>query len=187
MIHLKVKNKSYVFRACLLAFTITTLAGCGGDGDGDGDIIGTEIQGTAATGAALANATITAKSKSGATQSDVSDASGKFKFDDLADNGPYLLRVDKGNGDFLYSVAHSDNATIIRRNIHPYTDLIVRNWFKKQGLDLDAVFAGAGDITDMPTQAEVDAIKDEIQAIVAQVLDRNGVVAGDVDLLSTPV
>ncbi|MCF6211192.1 MAG: hypothetical protein L3K24_11135 [Gammaproteobacteria bacterium] len=185
MSHLKVKSKSYFFRACLLAFVIATLVGCGGGSKNPEDIIGTGIQGTAATGAAIANATITVKSKSGATQSDISDANGKFKVGDLADDGPYLLRVDKGNEDFLYSVAHSNNTSTIRRNIHPYTDLIVRNWFKKQGLDLDAVFAGAGAITDMPTQAEVDDIKDEIHAIVAQVLDRNGVVAGDVDLLST--
>ncbi|VAX02594.1 Chitinase, partial [hydrothermal vent metagenome] len=46
-------------------------------------------------------------------------------------------------------------------------------------------FDSAGAITEMPTQSEVDAIKDEIQAIVAQVLDKNGV-AADVDLLSTP-
>ncbi|MCF6364227.1 MAG: hypothetical protein L3J88_12975 [Gammaproteobacteria bacterium] len=187
MSHLKVKSKSYFFRACLLVFVIATLVGCGGGGGSKNpdDIIGTGIQGTAATGAALANATITVKSKSGATQSDISDANGKFKVDDLADDGPYLLRVDKGNGNFLYSVAHSNNTATINRNIHPYTDLIVRNWFKIKGLDLDAEFAGAGAIASMPTQEEVDDIKDEIQAIVAQVLDKNGV-AADVDLLSTP-
>jgi len=63
--------------------------------------------------------------------------------------------------------------------------LIIRNWFKTQGLDLEAIFASAGAIIKMPTQLEVDKIKDEIQAIVAQVLDKNGI-ASDVDLLSTP-
>ncbi|HEB92983.1 MAG TPA: hypothetical protein ENI94_05860 [Gammaproteobacteria bacterium] len=185
MKHLKVKNKSYFFRACLLVFVIATQLGCGGGGNSPDDIIGTGIRGTAATGAALANATITVKSEKGAIKSGTSDANGKFQIDDLADTGPYLMRVDKGNGDFLYSVAHSNNTSTISRNIHPYTDLIIRNWFKIQGLDLDAVFDSAGAIKEMPTQSEVDAIKDEIQAIVAQVLDKNGV-AADVDLLSTP-
>ncbi len=184
--NLKIKGKSYFVKACLLALIITVQAGCGGgDSSGPEDIIGTGIQGTAAIGAALANATITVKSKNGTTKSDVSDANGKFQIDDLTNNGPYLLRVDKGNGDFLYSVAHSNNTPTITRNIHPYSDLIIRNWFKVRGLDLDAVFTTAGTIANMPTQLEVDEIKDEIQAIVAQVLDKNGV-ASDVDLLSTP-
>jgi len=119
--NLKIKGKSYFMKACLLAFIITVQAGCGGGGDSSGpdDIIGTGIQGTAAIGAALANATITVKSKNGATKSGVSNVNGKFQIDDLTDNGPYLLRVDKGNGDFLYSVAHSNNTPTITRNIHP--------------------------------------------------------------------
>ncbi len=183
MSHLKVKGKSYFLKAGLLIFAIAILTGCGRGSPED--IIGTGIRGTAAIGAALANATITVKSQSGMTDSGVSDANGKFQIDDLVDNGPYLLRVDKGNGEFLYSVAHRNNTSMVTRNIHPYSDLIIRNWFKVQGLDLDAEFAGTSAITNMPTESAVNAIKNEIQAIVAQVLDKNGVVE-DVDLLSTP-
>jgi len=170
-----------------------TLSACGGGGDGDeGDgIIGTgadpgsvAIQGTAATGAALANATITAKSQSGAIKTATSDANGKFEIKELADNGPYLLRTDKENGDFLYSVAHKGGSDTINRNIHPYTDLIIRNWFETQGQDLDSAFNGSAAIPNMPTEQEINAIKDEIHNIVAQVLANNG--ATDIDLLSTP-
>ena len=73
---------------------------------------------------------------------------------------------------------------MITRNIHPYTDLIVRNWFAREGQDLDTAFAGTTAIASLPTQTAIDQIKDEIQGIVAQVLARNSV--SNADLLSSP-
>lgn len=74
---------------------------------------------------------------------------------------------------------------MVTRNIHPFTDLIIRNWFQTKGLDIDSEFTGSGAPSQMPTQAEIDAIEDEINAIVAQVLADYGV-STDVDLLATP-
>ncbi len=187
----RIKNIK-LFKYLLLVFAVTILVGCsGGSGGGcadddscPGDIIGTGIRGTAATGEPLANTTITVKSKSGVIKTVISDANGKFEVNDLSDEGPYLLRVKNGNGKFLYSVAHKGESNTINRNIHPYTDLIIRNWFETRGQSIDSVFSGNTAIPDIPTEQQVNAIKSEVHSIVAQVLASNGAV--DIDLLSTP-
>jgi hypothetical protein len=181
-------SKAGFLKACLLAFTIVIQTGCGGGettATGPGDIIGTGITGIAATGTALANATVTIKSKTGAVKTGTTASDGKFQINDLADNGPYLMRANLSNGEYLYSVAHKGADDVITRNIHPYTDLIIRNWFETQGLDIDAVFAGTTPIANIPDEQSVNKIKDEIQAIVAQILENNNVASG-FDLLSTP-
>ena len=121
-------NKVGFLKACLLAFTIILLSGCGGGGGGTtakgpGDIIGTGVTGIAAIGTALADATVTIKSQTGAVKSGTTAADGKFEINELADDGSFLLRADLGNGKYLYSVAHKGADDIITRNIHPYTDL----------------------------------------------------------------
>ena len=123
--------------------------------------------------------------KTGAVKTGTTASDGKFQINDLADNGPYLMRANLGNGEYLYSVAHKGADDVITRNIHPYTDLIIRNWFETQGLDIDAVFAGTTPIANIPDEQSVNKIKDEIQAIVAQILENNNVPSG-FDLLSTP-
>ncbi len=183
-----VYSKVGFFKTCLLAFAIIIQTGCGGGettATGPGDIIGTGITGIAATGTALADATVTIKSKTGAVKEGKTASDGKFQINDLADNGPYLMRANLSNGEYLYSVAHKGADDVITRNIHPYTDLIIRNWFETQGLDIDAVFAGTTPIANIPDEQSVNKIKDEIQAIVAQILEENNV-PSDFDLLSTP-
>ncbi len=173
----------------LMAFMLLTISACGGGGSGGGGggdgTIGTGIYGTAATGAAIANTTITVKSKTGVVKTTTSDANGKFEIKDLADDGPYLLRIDKGNGEFLYSVAHKSDSSRINRNIHPYTDLIIRNWFESQGQDISSAFTGSTAIANMPSEQSINDVKDALYSIVKQVLASNSVTE-EIDLLSTP-
>ncbi|MEE9342419.1 MAG: Calx-beta domain-containing protein [Gammaproteobacteria bacterium] len=183
-------SKTGFLKSCVLVFAVM-LQACGGSssGGGDsatgpGDIIGTGIRGTAAVGAALANAEITVKSTTGEVKVGTTAADGKFQVDDLQGTGPYLLRAAKGNSAFLYSIAHKGADNLITRNIHPYTDLIIRNWFAREGRDIDTAFAGTTAINQMPNQTQIDQIKTEIQGIVAQLLERNSVTGAD--LLSSP-
>ena len=184
----------------LLAVLITSsLIACGGgssggsdvggvnsSGNGSGELIGTGFQGTSATGAAIAQSEIAVKGLNGATVTAVTDASGKFTTEKLAGAGPFLLRVTQSSGDYLYSIGHKRTSgdELLTVNIHPYTDLIVRNWFELQGGDIDGQFDGAGAISELPDLAEINAIKDEIAAIVAQVLAINNT-PSDFDLISS--
>lgn len=186
-----------------LSIFILALAGCGGSdgepgGSDDGEITGTGFRGTAAEGRALVNANVRIKSLSGESVSATTDGNGDFSSGELREEsastprGPYLLRVDHGSDGFFYSIAHSDNTVVVDDdsvaldiNLHPYTDLIIRNWFAIEGLDIEAEFEGNTNISRLPTLAEIDAISDELLAILDAVLDANSVADG-LNLLSTP-
>lgn len=189
---------SSLFRGLLFYGMISLLSACGGGGGDDaGMITGTGFHGTSAVGAAIANATITIKSRSGVSISTTSDANGDFSSGELKENsadtalGPYLLRVSRNGGDYLYSVAHSENAEAIAAgsqsiavNIHPFTDLIIRNWFARHNQDIEAAFQ-TGPIAQLPTLAQIQAISDEMLAILKQALAANNA-ATDLDLIASP-
>ena len=172
----------------LLVVVVTLLIiACGGQGSGgDGELIGTGFHGTSASGAAIAQAPIVIRERGGARISTTSNALGKFKSKQIAGEGPFLLRVTQHNGDYLYSIGHKTEAEEeqLRVNLHPYTDLIVRNWFELQGLDIDSEFDADGIITRLPEFDEVNNIKSEIAAIIAQALISNNSPT-DFDLISS--
>jgi len=185
----------------VLAIILTACGGGGGGGPrttSTGGITGTGFVGKTAIGAAIANADIRIKSASGVAITTRSDNEGSFSSDELLEanaNVPrdaYLLRVDQGNGDFLYSIAHSDNAASIdddsvsiEINIHPYTDLIIRNWFAQQALDIDNAFAGNTPIANLPSADDIERINNELLSIFEEAFSVNNV-AIDTNLLSTP-
>jgi hypothetical protein len=188
----------------LILMSVLTLAigGCGGGGgdttaDGSGVITGTGIVGRAATGAAIANATITIKSLSGVTVTTTTGNDGGFSSPEIKEatadtpRGPYLLRTVQGNGRYLYSVAHAENAQTIDSdskeitiNIHPFTDLIIRNWFAIQGLNIDNAFDG-NTITSLPSATEIKAIGSEFLGILGEAMNANSAANVD-DLLASP-
>lgn len=193
--HLNKTNKHSI-KPIVLAIGISILSGCGGasssgESTGDGGIIG-----TAKIPLITALSPLEAKSQSGTTQTTSIDSNGKFKLKPTLKE-TYLLRTkpnksarsiiaaNKPTSDFLYSIGHSDGSNQIVRNIHPYTDLIIRNWFSTQSLDIDNEFEKAGLIADLPSLAEINAIETEIEGIVAQQLINSNINNG-IDLLATP-
>lgn len=187
----------------LLLFTILLMTACGGGGDGGssdpgtgGELIGTGMHGTAATGEAIANASIRIKSQSGVVVTTTTNAQGKFESPEVKEanastqRGPYLLQIDQGDGEYLYSIAHVMNAETIDAdsaeitiNIHPFTDLIVRNWFAQNNVDIDAAIIGTDAIDELPTAAQIASISDEFLNIVTRVLGENGA-STEADLLA---
>ncbi len=182
-----------------LAIGISVLSGCGGasssgESTGDGGIIG-----TAKIPTITALSILEAKSLSGDRQTASIAANGKF--DIKVTNGEiYLMRtkpqqsaraiiaagaMSKETSSFIYSIAHSDASNEVTRNIHPFTDLIIRNWFATQSLDIDNEFEKAGAITDLPSVTEINAIETEIEGIVSQQLINSNINNG-IDLLATP-
>jgi len=182
---LKANWVSMRFKYYLIVLMLLLMSACGGGGGGDDGVIGTGIiHGTAATGDAIANAEVKIKSNTGETLTGTTDANGKFEIGSLS-TGSFLMRIDTGDDDFLYSIAHGDGKSRVTRNIHPYTDLIIRNWFQTKGLNINAEFAGSSEPSQMPTLTEINAIEDEVNGIVKQVLTSYGV-STDIDLISTP-
>jgi hypothetical protein len=180
------KNRKYlnVVGHVLIAALISLLIACGSSNEvannGGGELIGTGFIGTSATGAPIAQADIIVRDISGEQVITTTDANGRFSSEELAGTGPFLLRVTQNNGEYLYSIGHKRTSgdEQLRVNIHPYTDLIVRNWFELQGEDIDSEFEAAGVLDELPSLAEINAIKDEVTAIVAQVLIDNDVPSG---------
>ena len=179
-----------------LAISLSLLSACGGGGGagdssssgGDGGIIGT------ATIPQITNLSVEAKSKSGKRQTTSVAANGSYKLRNTK-NETYLLRTRPKNAagkaardsgsHYLYSIAHSNGSSLVRRNIHPFTDLIIRNWFATKGLDINNEFEKNSAITQLPTLQEVNAIESEIEGVIKQVLKDYGV-NDNIDLLATP-
>ncbi|MEE9333917.1 MAG: hypothetical protein V3U65_07475 [Granulosicoccaceae bacterium] len=152
-----------------LATLATALSACNSD---DGGIIGTGIMldGTTSSTRAYASNDIEIKAMSGERSMATIAATGRFSVADLMGTGPYMLRADLGNSDYLYGIAYEDDSKRVTRNVHSYTDAALRNWFATQGLDIDDTFAGIQPVAHLPTEPEIDAILDSLFAIVAAVL-----------------
>lgn len=171
-------------RILLMAILALSIAGCGGGDSDNGEIIGTGVllKGTASTTRTLAQADVLVKASSGETSTAPIAANGTFSNGDIAGDGPYLMRINLGNNDYLYSIGHADSNGSIRQNVHSYTDLVARNWFSRRGLDIDTAFSGNETLPPMPTPAETQAIQQRLQAMVALVLSVYDL--GDINLAS---
>lgn len=115
------------FRLLLTGVAAAMLAACGGGGDGDGAApqtpVTTTIRGTAAVGAALANAEVQAKCVAG-TATATTAADGTFTLS-LADvKRPCVLSVATPDGGKLHSVVTPGTGTTVVANITTLSELI---------------------------------------------------------------
>ncbi len=174
--------------ASLVVLSSVFAVSCGGGGgDGDvedngGGVIGTGLQldGTVPTNRALAESTIEIKARSGERSSATIASNGRFTVDGVQGEGPYLLRVNLGNGIFYYGISHAIDAASATQNVHAYSDIVIRNWFAQNNLDIDASFNIVGPLSNLPTQSDVAAISSALTALVEPALDAYGL--GEVDL-----
>ena len=120
--------KPFVFKLAALSAALV-VAGCGGDSDQL-----PFVTGTAATGAAMANAAVTVKCASGPTTTGTTAADGSF-YITLAggQTAPCMVQATKG-GLTLYSFTNA----LGRVNVTPISDLVVS---KALGSDPSAAFA----------------------------------------------
>src|SRR5512142_1607666 len=133
------KKRLYGFlcRFIVLCAATLTLASCGGGGGGGDSAVPTAnptITGLAASGAALAGASVTAKCSSGAPVSGTTGADGTFSLE-LAGGQtvPCMLQVKLGT-----VTLHSFAATAGHVNVTPVTDLVIN---RALGSDAAAAFA----------------------------------------------
>lgn len=110
--------------AMLALVSAAILIACGGGGNGGGSAAGSNpaLSGTAAVGAALANATVSAKCSAGPDLSGSTDSAGRFSLTLGNSQTPCLLRVVGDNPSVtLYGYALTTGTA----NISPVTDLIL--------------------------------------------------------------
>lgn len=159
------------------------LAGCGGGGGGTPPSeppTVNKLSGTAATGKPVANKTVKIKDKNGNTKDGVTGADGKYSVDVTGLTAPFLLRVSTDT-ETLYSVATETGTA----NIHPFTDLIIRNWYEVAGSDVDSVFNGTGSILPTPTETEIAVIEAVIRDILTAWLAQVGLDPSSFNLITS--
>lgn len=137
-------------RTSLCTAAVLTLVACGGSDE-------PRLTGLAATGAAIANADVTARCVAGTPLTGKTDANGVFSLTLSATHtAPCMLEVVNGSAR-LYSFATQPG----RVNITPATDLVVANALKG---DPATVFAGFGKETATDIGAGLDAAKTYVKS-----------------------
>lgn len=162
---------------------VLTLAGCGG-GNSDGtppppSVLG--VSGTAATGMALAGATINAKCKVG-TGSATTATDGKYSLTIPAGTLPCFIEANNPvNGSKLHSVAIGAGTSAVA-NITPITEMLAARALKNE----PATFFGAFDeatLTKTFTPATIIAAQTDVANVLASTVD----IALNADYLATPL
>lgn len=160
------------------------VASCGGGGGGAAlPPAASTISGTAATGAAIANATIRIKGANGVMVETTTDANGQYTSPDISSlTAPYLVHVSKTSPAVdLYSVGNAAGTV----NIHPLTDLIIRTWYDVQSISIDTAFANPA-AAPPPSATELGVIASVIEKLVQKWLVAANLNTVTFDLFTTP-
>jgi hypothetical protein len=149
------------------------------------------MSGTAATGSAIAAATVTLVDSKGAQVTAKTDSSGKYSLSTSGLTAPFLVKVVTASaspngyaaGTTFYSVSDQGAPSII--NITPLTDLIIRNWYAAQSspVSINTAFADPTH-NPPPSVAEVQLLQAVVLDIVQPVLQQTGVNPVGLDLIS---
>ncbi len=164
-------------RHIISVIALVGITACSGSSDdGGGLIIGTgkTIEGTATSNKLFASNSVEVRAKSGERAVASFNDQGRFTAADLTGTGPWLLRSDLGNGNYLYGVATESSGEIVVQNIHSYSDAVVRSWYETQNMQVDSVFEAEGTNLSMPSAAEANAIYNTLFAVVTDVVDNYG-------------
>ena len=128
------------------------------------------LGGTCAVGKPIKNAIVTVKNSDGDTVSATTGTDGKYKISNPGKD-PYLLKVQDGNT-ILYGVACQTGTA----NIHPFTNLIIKNWYMVQGVtDLEPFFGSTEPLNpplpNCDTLNTIQAILKTFLGILSNIID----------------
>lgn len=159
----------------LTALTLAALSACGGSDDNAAAPAPvaptTTIQGTAAVGAALANAAVQARCANG-TGTATTGADGRFSIQISGATRPCVLSVQTPDGTMLHSVVEPGDGTAANANITPLTELITAAL--AQG-DTAAFFAQFDPTAQgRVTPANVDSASQTVQLVLSGIVELEG-------------
>lgn len=158
-------------RSALASAALAALAACGGGGDGSSAssppttppaaVTATYVEGVAATGKALAGATVNLVDASGTQRSSTASSAGAYQIavNDLT--APFVISTTDSAGATLYSYADAAGTA----NINPLSDLIVRSAARGA-----AVESGHSTI-----QSNIESSRVQFQTLFQPVLESYGV------------
>lgn len=154
-----------VFAACLAAFIV---AACGGGSDGVAAppaVATLEINGTAATGAALANAAVQVKCAVGSATATTS-SEGRYAVEIVGGNLPCMVAVATSGG-ALHSLAAA-GGTIANVNVTPLSELVVARLAGTSPAALFASFDAAAQAraTPLALDAAINAVRNALQGTI---------------------
>jgi len=154
--------------------TIYLLSACSGDDGigGSGETPKSRISGTAATGAPLVNKQVRIKAANGNIFTTTTNGIGNYSIEVGDQTGPYLIEVSNNSSGYLYSVAMSAGTA----NIHPLTDLVVRNWYSVKGHDIAYEFNRTESASPLPQANEISATESAFKGILETGLGEYGIV-----------
>ncbi len=136
----------------LLAFMcLSTLIACGEGEIVAGGVLG--LSGTIAVSAKVVNSDIIIKDVNGNRIRTKIDANGKYSIGvRTIMQAPFIVQIIRKDAGSLYSIATERGVA----NVHPLSDIIVRNWFAFAGRDIDKEFQNGEAIINPPTKEEID-------------------------------
>ncbi|MBI5755878.1 MAG: hypothetical protein HZA12_03045 [Nitrospirae bacterium] len=181
------KKDRFFYVAVLTVLLAVSLYACGGGGDSTTTTTTpttttATLSGTAAKGGAIASVTVAIKDKNGSTKTGTTGTDGKYTIDITGMTGPFLLKVSDGTTTY-YSVSTATGTATA--NIHQFTDLIIRNWYKVKGADIDTVFSSSGALSQVPTASEIDTIAAVVVNIISSWLSTVGLDASTFNMITS--
>jgi len=171
---MRVITKIKIYCICLASIA---LIGCGSGGS-DGGIEGsgqtTSLKGTVAVGAPLANTVIVIKDLNGVKKAAITDINGNYKIEIEDDDKnplspPFIIRAGEATQDYLYSIYHKSVTKSEDQvaNVHPYSNIIVRNFYSLNNRDIDTEFDSPDPIPNPPSTATIETIVTSYQSIIS--------------------
>jgi len=139
------------------------------------------LSGVAAKGNAIASTKLSFKDANGVQKSVVTGTNGTYTIDVSTLTLPIILQIKDGTTTY-YSVATASGTC----NIHPFTDLIVRNWYKVQGTNVDAIFASTGILVSPPTETAVKVMELTVCNVLSELLLSVGIDSNNFSLITMP-
>jgi hypothetical protein len=139
----------------------------------------TAVEGTAASGAPLAGASVSLRDARGQYAAASADAAGHFSIPVAGMTAPFLLKAQAPDGRVLYGTA----ADLGTANVDPYTDFLVREWYALRGGHPEAAFVGTGRL---PDTRDMQALDKTLSGVLGAELDAAGLDARHFSLLHTP-
>ncbi len=172
-------------RLLLLVAIVLSLAACSPDNPVDeGGVVGTGFvfSGTASEKTQLAVARIEIRAQSGERSTATVAADGQYSVENVAGEGPWLIRSSLGNDDYRYGVAYPGAVS----HIHSYTDVVLRNWFlaRHDTTAIDDAFESTDALPVLPTPEQFKALAGQFFRLVEFVLEDYGLTGEQ--LLSEP-
>jgi hypothetical protein len=133
------------------------------------------------SGRAVQAAIVSLKDSGGQTVVAMTDASGRFQLATSGLNPGFLLKAVDNQGHVLYSFADSAG----NLNITPFTDLMVRMWYRAHGSTAEAAFANPA-AHPLPNVAQLTQLNKTVTGLLADALTREGLDPAKFNLVSTP-